>query len=214
MAVAKLPMIVSPYQGPHRRGTAAGIVTVARSMEAAGEILHGSLFPVQPWLDIPDLGFGSARVHEWRCCGRAARRRQAGRPRLGAARRLRSRRSWTWSTRSTSASRQTARPWLPIRAMRRAAARRPITSACCRRCSMPAPTARPAQAYLTLCDAEAAKVCAAAGVGTTLTLDVGHKVSRNGRHSRSHPVPRAHHQRRQLRHARTPAREESGWSRV
>ena len=26
-------------------------------MEADGEILHASLFPVQPWLDLPDLGF-------------------------------------------------------------------------------------------------------------------------------------------------------------
>ena len=32
--------------------------------------------------------------------------------------------------------------------------------------------------YLTMCDAEAATLCAAAGVGATLSLDVGHKVSR------------------------------------
>ena len=33
--------------------------------------------------------------------------------------------------------------------------------------------------YLTMCDAEAALLCASAGVGATLILDVGHKVSRN-----------------------------------
>jgi microcystin degradation protein MlrC len=33
--------------------------------------------------------------------------------------------------------------------------------------------------FLTLCDAEAALACASAGVGKTLTLDVGHKVSRH-----------------------------------
>ncbi len=32
--------------------------------------------------------------------------------------------------------------------------------------------------YLTICDAEAAAICASVGVGAPLTLDVGHKVSR------------------------------------
>jgi microcystin degradation protein MlrC len=35
-------------------------------------------------------------------------------------------------------------------------------------------------AYLTLCDADAARQCAAAGVGQTLALSLGHKVSRLG----------------------------------
>ena len=33
--------------------------------------------------------------------------------------------------------------------------------------------------YLTMCDAEAANICASAGVGAALSLDVGHKISRN-----------------------------------
>jgi microcystin degradation protein MlrC len=57
MAVTKLPMIVSPTQARTVDEPLRSIVPVARQMEAKGEILHASFFPVQPWLDIPDLGF-------------------------------------------------------------------------------------------------------------------------------------------------------------
>ena len=57
MAVTKLPMIVSPTQARTVDEPLCSIVPVARQMEARGEILHASFFPVQPWLDIPDLGF-------------------------------------------------------------------------------------------------------------------------------------------------------------
>src|SRR5277367_3942434 len=58
MAVAKLPLIVSPSKARTVEDPLKSIVAVVRKMEADGEILHGSLFPVQPWLDLPALGFG------------------------------------------------------------------------------------------------------------------------------------------------------------
>lgn len=57
MALTKLPLIVSPSKARTGDEPLRSILQVARRMEAAGEILHASFFPVQPWLDIPDLGF-------------------------------------------------------------------------------------------------------------------------------------------------------------
>lgn len=59
MAVAKRHMIVSPVRARTGVEPLSRIVAEARRMEAAGEILHASLFPVQPWLDVPDLGFAA-----------------------------------------------------------------------------------------------------------------------------------------------------------
>ena len=59
MGLAKRGMIVSPVNGRTGDGPLAAIVAEARAMERRGEILHGSLFPVQPWLDISGLGFAA-----------------------------------------------------------------------------------------------------------------------------------------------------------
>jgi microcystin degradation protein MlrC len=59
MALAKRPMIVSPANARTGDGPLARIVAEARCMEAEGRILHASLFPVQPWLDVPGLGFAA-----------------------------------------------------------------------------------------------------------------------------------------------------------
>ncbi len=57
MAMAKRPMIVSPVKARTVDAPLSHLVRAARQMEAAGEVLEASLFPVQPWLDVPDLGF-------------------------------------------------------------------------------------------------------------------------------------------------------------
>lgn len=59
MALAKRPMIVSPVIARTTDGPLRSIVLEARRMEAAGEVIHAALFPVQPWLDVPDLGFAA-----------------------------------------------------------------------------------------------------------------------------------------------------------
>ena len=57
MALAKRPLIVSPSKARTVEEPLQSIVAAARKMEADGEILHASFFPVQPWLDLPGLGF-------------------------------------------------------------------------------------------------------------------------------------------------------------
>jgi microcystin degradation protein MlrC len=59
MALAKRHMIVTPMVATTGREPLATIVRAARAHEAAGDCLHASLFPVQPWLDVPDLGFAA-----------------------------------------------------------------------------------------------------------------------------------------------------------
>jgi len=57
MALAKRPMIVSPVCTRTTDGPLRPVVEEARRMERDGEVIHAALFPVQPWLDVPDLGF-------------------------------------------------------------------------------------------------------------------------------------------------------------
>lgn len=57
-AIAKRPMVLSPVNARTLEGPLKKVADAAREMEKSGRILHGSLFPVQPWMDIPDLGFG------------------------------------------------------------------------------------------------------------------------------------------------------------
>jgi microcystin degradation protein MlrC len=59
MALAKRPMIVSAVCTRTTDGPLRPVAEEARRLEAAGEVLHASLFPVQPWIDVPDLGFAA-----------------------------------------------------------------------------------------------------------------------------------------------------------
>jgi microcystin degradation protein MlrC len=56
MALAKRHMIVSPVNARTAEPPLSAIIAAARAMEDAGRVLHASLFPVQPWIDVPDLG--------------------------------------------------------------------------------------------------------------------------------------------------------------
>jgi microcystin degradation protein MlrC len=59
MALAKAPMIVPAVAGRTTDGPLAEVARAARGAEASGEVLHASIFPVQPWIDVPDLGFAA-----------------------------------------------------------------------------------------------------------------------------------------------------------
>jgi microcystin degradation protein MlrC len=59
MALSKRHMILSPDSARTTTPPLADIVAEGRTMEARGEVLHVSLFPVQPWIDTPDLGFAA-----------------------------------------------------------------------------------------------------------------------------------------------------------
>lgn len=59
MALAKAPVLVPAVCGRTTDGPLAAVAQAARAAEAAGEVLHASIFPVQPWIDVPDLGFAA-----------------------------------------------------------------------------------------------------------------------------------------------------------
>ena len=59
MALAKRAMLLSPVVARTTDGPLVPVVARARAMERSGRVLHASLFPVQPWIDVPDLGFAA-----------------------------------------------------------------------------------------------------------------------------------------------------------
>ncbi len=59
MAMAKRPLLLSPVSTRTTDGPLRPVVEEARRMEADGEVIHAALFPVQPWIDVPDLGFAA-----------------------------------------------------------------------------------------------------------------------------------------------------------
>lgn len=178
MAIAKLPLIVSPSKARTVEDPLKSIVAVARKMEADGEILHGSLFPVQPWLDLLDLGFGVLVCTNGDTAGaqRAANkladlvweRRHEFEPDLVDLKHaidvgLREDGTTIVADSGDAPSGGSAADNTSVlKALLDAGADRAER-----------------RSYLTMCDADAARDCAKAGVGSILKLDVGHKVSRN-----------------------------------
>jgi microcystin degradation protein MlrC len=178
MAIAKRPMIVSPSKARTVEEPLRSIVAVARKMEMEGEILHASFFPVQPWLDVPGLGFGVLVCSNGDAAGaqRAAdkladlawERRHEFDPDLVGLREaidtgLREDGTTVVADSGDAPSGGSAADNVSVlKALLDAGADRSDRTT-----------------YLTLCDAEAATMCAGAGVGASLALDVGHKVSRN-----------------------------------
>src|SRR5260370_18084217 len=59
MAFPRRYMVFGPVSARPAAPPLADIVAEGRAMEARGEVLHVSLFPVQPWIDTPDLGFAA-----------------------------------------------------------------------------------------------------------------------------------------------------------
>jgi microcystin degradation protein MlrC len=179
MAIAKRAMVLSPSKARTVEEPLKSIVAAARRMEADGEILHASFFPVQPWLDLPNLGFGvlvctdgdevRARRAAEHLADLAWERRREFDPELvslEAAIRIGLNEQGTTVVADSGDSPSggsAADNASVLRALFAAGADRSDRLT-----------------YLTLCDAEAAQQCAAAGVGSTLRLAVGHKVSRDG----------------------------------
>ncbi len=176
MALAKRHMIVSPVRARTGVEPLSRIVAEARRMEAAGEILHASLFPVQPWLDVPDLGFAALVCAD----GDAAAARKAADALADMA----------WRARD-----EFEPDLVPLdEAIRIGLASEGTTvvgdvgdspsggSAADNAAVLRALLAVGADkagrlSYLTMCDGAAARKAAAAGVGARLTLDLGHAMS-------------------------------------
>jgi microcystin degradation protein MlrC len=62
MALAKRHMILSPVRTTTDVPPFADLMAETETLEARGQALAASLFPVQPWLDVPDLGFAALVV--------------------------------------------------------------------------------------------------------------------------------------------------------
>jgi microcystin degradation protein MlrC len=178
MALAKRPMIVSPSKARTVEDPLQSIVAVARSMEAAGEVLHASFFPVQPWLDVPNLGFAvlvcadGDEAQAQRAADKLAdlvwAKRHEFDPDLVSLEQaidtgLREEGTTVVADSGDAPGGGSAADNVGVlKALIEAGADRSDRLS-----------------YLTMCDAEAANICASAGVGAALSLDVGHKISRN-----------------------------------
>jgi len=175
MALAKRHMVFSPDAARTTAPPLSDIVAEGRAMEARGEVLHVSLFPVQPWIDTPDLGFaalvcGEDQVQAQAAADRLAQmawdRRKEFEPevtpldeiiRIGLSAPGLTVASDSGDTPSGGAA---ADSTAVLSALLHAGADRADRISIC-----------------TICDAEAAAEAAKAGVGKTITLAVGHKRS-------------------------------------
>jgi microcystin degradation protein MlrC len=175
MALSKRHMVVSPDSARTTAPPLADIVAEGRAMEARGEVLHVSLFPVQPWIDTPDLGFaalvcaeskGAAQKAADRLAKMAWDRRAEFEPVLtplpDIIRIALSSEGLTVASDSgdTPSGGAAADSTAVLEALLKAGADKAERISIC-----------------TICDAEAAAEAARAGVGQTVTLRVGHKRS-------------------------------------
>jgi microcystin degradation protein MlrC len=175
MALSKRHMVFSPDSARTTVPPLSDIVAEGRAMEARGEVLHVSLFPVQPWIDTPDLGFAAlvcaqnqqvAQKAADRLAKMAWDRRAEFEPevteldeiiRVGLSSPGLTVASDSGDTPSGGAAADSTAVLLAL--LDAGADRADRISIC------------------TICDAEAAAEAARAGVGKTVTLNVGHKRS-------------------------------------
>jgi microcystin degradation protein MlrC len=175
MALSKRHMVFSPDSARTTAPPLADIVAEGRAMEARGEVLHVSLFPVQPWIDTPDLGFAAL------VCGENREAAQQAADRLA---------KMAWDRRAEFEPEVT-----PLEEIIRTGLTSPgLTVASDSGDAPSGGAAADSTAVLTallhagadraerlsictICDAEAAAQAARAGVGKTVTLRVGHKRS-------------------------------------
>jgi microcystin degradation protein MlrC len=169
-------LILRPGRARTGEAPLSQVVAEARRLEEAGAALHCSLFPVQPWLDVADLGF-AALV----CADGDAAAAQRAADRLAAM---------AWDLRA-----EFEPELVPLDDAIRTGLREPGTTVVSDAGDSPSGGAAADSAgvlaallrlgadkagrlsYLTLCDPEAARAAAEAGVGATVRLALGHKLS-------------------------------------
>jgi microcystin degradation protein MlrC len=76
MALVRLPLLVPAENSRHTEGPLSEVINMALALEKQGTILHGGIYPVQPWMDTPDVGCSVVVVTD---DDPAAARAQAGR---------------------------------------------------------------------------------------------------------------------------------------
>jgi microcystin degradation protein MlrC len=183
MALAKRPLLVSPVCTRTTDGAFRPIALEARRMEQTGDVIHAALFPVQPWIDVPDLGFAVL------VCADDARRAAAAAERLA---------DMMWEHRAEffpdlTPLDEAIRIGLSSEGMTLvsdagdaptggSAADSPAVL----KALLAGRADRSARlSYLTLCDPAAVEAAAGAGAGETVSASVGHAFSR----TEGSPVP-------------------------
>lgn len=175
MALSKRHMVFSPDTARTGVAPMRDIVAEGRAMEERGEVLHVSLFPVQPWIDTPGLGFAAL------VCGEDMAKTQAAADRLA---------QMAWDRRA-----EFEPDVVPLEeAIRTGLSSDGLTAVSDAGDAPSGGAAGDSTAVLaallqagadragrmsicTICDGEAAAEAAKAGVGKTVTLKVGHKRS-------------------------------------
>ena len=175
MALSKRHMVFSPDSARTGAPPLSDIVAEGRAMEDRGEVLHVSLFPVQPWIDTPDLGFAAL------VCGQSQEAAQKAADKLARM---------AWDRRKEFEPQVT-----PLDEIIRIGLTEPGLTVASDAGDCPSgggagDSTAVLEALLhagadrserisicTICDAEAASEAAMAGVGKTITLKVGHKRS-------------------------------------
>jgi microcystin degradation protein MlrC len=179
MALAKRHMIVSPVNARTAEPPLSEVVAEARAIEATGQVLHASLFCVQPWIDVPDLGF-AALV----CADGDQHKAQAAADHLA---------DMAWAARDRFIPDLT-----PLDDAVRIGLTSPGTTivgdtgdgpsggaagdntAVLRALLAGGAATSPRLSYCTLVDAEGAAQAIAAGIGKDVTLTIGHRYTRDG----------------------------------
>jgi microcystin degradation protein MlrC len=53
--VVRLPMLLPPENSTHNWGPLAGVIDQASKLEQKGQVIHAGVYPVQPWMDTEDV---------------------------------------------------------------------------------------------------------------------------------------------------------------
>lgn len=175
MALAKRPMILSPVCTRTTDGPLRPVVEAARRLEASGTVINAALFPVQPWLDVPDLGFAVLVCADDEAHATAAAEQLAD---MAWARRgdffpdltpLDEAIRIGLASEGTTVVSDAGDAPTGGSAADSAAVMEALLAAGADRAARPS--------YLTLCDPAAVKAAAAAGAGATVRLALGHAFS-------------------------------------
>jgi len=170
-SVVRLPMLLPPENSTHDWGPLAGVIEQAINLERRGRVIHAGIYPVQPWMDTEDVGASVVAITD-RDADAAERYARW----LGAS---------FWSKRGEFVTQLVS----PDEAVRRALARKSGTVVLCD--SADATTsgstgdstailaallrAAPfdAAAYVNVVDPPAVQRAIRAGIGATVTVEVG-----------------------------------------
>jgi len=170
MAWQPIPMIVPPENAQTTHGPHAEVVRQAREWEAEGAVLAASVFPVQPWLDVPEQGSATVVVTDGDAASALRRARELA-VQLWARRHRFEVKLWSVEEAIRRAQQVEGRPVVLAESSDSTSSGSPGDSAEVLRGLLALGFEEPAAVYIV--DPEAVAAAAAAGVGNEVSLTVG-----------------------------------------